>query len=136
MNFLFDAQMPLRLAKGLPLIDKDNLSKVTINIRHTDEVDGLGQGATDYEIIKKAYELDAVIVSEDDDFKRIKANKELVVKLKVGYVLYKPPKHGSRYWEKALGLIRSWENLKSKIKEIEKPFVLKIDKDGNIHREL
>jgi predicted nuclease of predicted toxin-antitoxin system len=136
MHFLFDAQMPLRLAKGLPLIDKDNLKEIKIQISHADELDGLGQGATDYQVIQKAYELDAIIVSEDDDFKRIKANKELIIKLKVGYVLYKPPKHGSRYWEKALGIIQAWERLKEMINSIEKPFILKIDKDGKIHRDM
>lgn len=135
MLFLFDAQMPLRLAKGLPLIDKDNLRQINIEIIHADEI--LGEGVSDALIIHKAHELDAVIVSEDDDFKRIKANKDLVIKLKVGYVLYKAPKkHGSRYWEKAVALILAWENLKKMISEIEKPFVIKIERDGKLYREL
>jgi len=135
MRFLFDANMPLRLAKGLELLDQENLGRINIEISHADQE--CGSGATDAEVIQKAANINAIIVSEDDDFKRIKANKQLIQKLNVGYVLYKPPKkHGIRYWEKAKAFILCWENLKQKIKEIEPPFILNIDKKGNIQQEL
>src|SRR5690606_16313622 len=110
MRFLFDANMPLRLAKGLELLDQENLRIVTVEIMHADEECGLG--ATDADIIQRAAQIKAVIVSEDDDFKRIKANKQLIEKLNIGYVLYKPPKkRGIRYWEKTVAFILSWEKL-------------------------
>lgn len=135
MRFLFDAQMPLRLAKGLEMLDKDNLANIQTEILHADDV--CGQGATDDEVINKAAEVGAIIVSEDDDFKRIKANKKLIQNLNVGYVLYKPPKKtGIRYWEKTVAFILAWEKLKEKILSIDTPFVLKIDRKGNIQQEL
>lgn len=133
MDFLFDANMPARLAKGLALIDRENLNGNVINIFHVDDL--LGMGATDEQVILKANEINAVIVSEDSDFKTVRRNKELVKKLKVGYVLYKPPSHGSRYWEKAISIILAWEKLKENVKKNTKPFMIKIDKKGEIHEE-
>lgn len=134
MLFLFDAQMPKRLANGLQMLDNDNLAQINVEIVHADDV--CGQGTPDPDIIKKAAELSAVIVSEDDDFKRLKANKQLIKQLNVGYVLYKPPRHGSRYWEKAVAFILAWENLKTKIRTLQPPFILNVDKKGNIQQEL
>lgn len=134
MVFLFDAQMPVKLAHGLEIIDQDNTPKNKEHeIYHADAL--LGQGAKDPEVIEKAKELNAIIVSEDDDFKRIKSNKALIKQYKLGYVLYKPPTHGARYWEKVCAFILAWEDLKKKISQTEKPFIFKIDKKGNIQIE-
>lgn len=135
MHFIFDANMPKRLAEGIGKLDQQNISGVIkIVTSHADDL--LGPSATDEEIILKASEIDAIILSEDDDFKRIKTNKALIKKLKVGYVLYKPPKHGSRYWEKAVAFILAWENLKAKVKATYKPFIFKINKSGEITEEI
>jgi len=134
MYFIFDANMPLRLVKGLELLDQENISgTVKIKIDHSDKVVKIA--ATDAEIIKYAAKVDAIIISEDDDFKRIKSNKELLKSLGVGYVLYRPPKHGARYWEKVQAFIFGWENLKRKITELTKPFVLIVNKKGEIFEE-
>jgi predicted nuclease of predicted toxin-antitoxin system len=136
MHFIFDAQMPVKLAIGLEALDKENNAGIIkIKTHHADNDKELGRGATDAEIIVWAGKHKAIIISEDDDFKRIKSNKQLVKNLKVGYVLYKPPHHGSRYWEKVQAFIMGWERLKEKIKEIEKPFVLIINKKGEIKEE-
>ena len=134
MNFLFDAQMPARLAKGLEVIDQENNDKVKTHCMfHADDI--AGKGSTDEQIIHKANEMQAIIISEDDDFRRIKSNKALVKKFKLGYVLYKPPQHGARYWEKVSAFILGWEKLKKMIEKSEKPFIFKIDKKGDIHTE-
>ncbi len=135
MHFLFDAQMPVKLVNGLSELDQENRhGLVNVQFSHADLM--VGQGATDAEVILKAATLEnAIIISEDDDFKRIKANKELIKKHNLGYVLYKPPKHGSRYWEKVVSFILAWEDLKKKIKATKRPFIFKIDKNGNIHEE-
>ena len=134
MYFIFDANMPPKLVTGLEALDQENSSNaLKIKIVHSDHL--LNIGATDVEIIRKAGKLGAIIISQDDDFKRIKLNKQLVKKLKVGYVLYKPPTHGARYWEKVQAFILGWERLKQKIREIEKPFVLIINKKGDISQE-
>lgn len=134
MYFIVDANMPSRLANGLELIDQENVSgNIKVQVKHSDDL--LGKGATDEQIIIFAGKVGGIIISEDDDFKRIKSNKKLVEKLNVGYVLYKPPKHGARYWEKAKAFILGWEHLKDKIKATSKPFIMIIDKSGHIKDE-
>ena len=135
MHFIFDANLPLRLAKGLVYIDNDNLREIKVQISHADEL--CGPGHDDRDVIIKAHELGGIIISEDDDFKRIKENKALIRKLGVGYVLYKAPqKRGSLYWDKAKAIILAWEPLKARIRASSVPFIMNIDRKGNIHQEL
>jgi len=133
MNFILDENMPQKLAKGLEVLDQENSFGINVKITHSTEIK---KGATDEEIIKIAGRKDAIIISQDDDFKRIKSNKLLVKQLKVGYVLYKPPnKTGTRYWEIVKSFILGWEHLKEKIRETEKPFIIIINKKGEISHE-
>lgn len=118
MYSIFDANMPPKLVTGLGALDREKpINALKIKIVHSDYL--LNNGASDEEIIHKAERLGAIIISQDDDFKRIKSNKQLVKKLKVGYVSDKPPTHGARYWEKVKAFILVWERLKQKIREIE-----------------
>ena len=118
MYSIFDANMPPKLVTGLGALNQENsINALKIKIVYSDHL--LNIGATDEEIIHKAERLGAIIISQDDDFKRIKSSKQLVKKLKVGYVSYKPPTHGARYWEKVQAFILAWERLKQKIREIE-----------------
>jgi len=135
MHFLFDAQMPLRLARGLETLDQENEAnrEIKTKISHADIL--LGAGAEDSQVIHKALEIDAIIFSEDSDFRKTKSNRALIKQFKLGYVLFKPPTHGSRYWEKVLAVVLAWEKLKAMIKDIDKPFLLKIDRKGNIMQE-
>lgn len=118
MYSIFDANMPPKLVTGLGALNQENsINALKIKIVYSDHL--LNIGATDEEIIHKAERLGAIIISQDDDFPGIKTNKQLVKKLKVGYVSYKPPMHGARYWEKGQAFILAWERLKQKIREIE-----------------
>lgn len=134
MIFILDENMPPSLSKGLQSLDQENSSlSPKIKVIHSTEIKPC---ATDHEIIKIAGKRDAIIVSQDDDFKRIKSNKQLVKQLKVGYVLYKPPsKTGVRYWELVKSFILAWEPLKAKIRESEKPFIIIINRKGEISEE-
>jgi hypothetical protein len=134
MHFLFDAQMPVKLAEGIAILDQENRhGEIKIQVSHADNL--LGKGATDEQVIHKASEIDAIIFSQDDDFKRIKTNKALIKQLGLGYVLYKPPQRGSRYWEISVSVVLAWEDLKEKINSIQKPFILKINRKGEILTE-
>lgn len=135
MNFILDENMPPRLSKGLQSLDQENsiANPDIIKVIHSAEIK---RTATDEEIIKMASKRDAIIISQDDDFKRIKSNKVLIKQLKVGYVLYKPPsKTGLRYWEMVKSIILVWEPLKQRIRESEKPFFLIINRKGEISEE-
>jgi predicted metal-dependent hydrolase len=132
MYFLFDANFSHRLAEGLKILEdgNDRAREVFVTIDHTEKIQSL-RSAPDADIILFAGKHNAIIVSQDDDFKRLKANKELIKTLKVGYVHYKPPKHGSRYWDIVESFIKGWKVLKEKLNDKEPPFVCQIDKAGN-----
>ena len=136
MRYIFDANISFRLAEGLNILEKGNRNDVggVIEILHADQIIELGKGATDAQIIEYAGANQTVIISQDDDFKRIKSNKELLKQLHVGYVLYIPPKHGMRYWEMVEAFICGWKDLKEKLHNEHAPFIFKIDKSGKIQK--
>lgn len=133
MNFIFDANLSFRLAEGLAILESGNDpdKEVIVSCKHANYVDDLGEGATDPQVIQYAGKNKAIIISQDDDFKRIQGNRVLIKELKVGYVLYKPPKHGCRYWEIVEAFIAGWKKLKDTLKDKEPPFMFIIDKKGN-----
>ena len=109
--------MPPRLAQGIELMDQENRDGININVKVSHIVTLYGEGVLDPEVIQKTKELNAVLVSEDPDFYTIQANKILIKKLGIGCVVYKPPKHGIRFWEKCLSFINGWENMKELVRE-------------------
>lgn len=137
MHYIFDANLSHRLAEGLHILEQgnDKTREPLVFIEHADKVEALGRGATDAEIIAYAGKTQAIIISQDDDFKRIKSNMQLLKGLNAGYVLYKAPKKsGARYWEIVEAFIKGWKQLKTKITETNFPFVLQVDRKGGISK--
>jgi predicted nuclease of predicted toxin-antitoxin system len=134
MNFIFDANLSFRLAEGLAILESGNDAEreVIANCKHADNVEDLGIGATDPQVIQYAGKNSAIIISQDDDFKRIEGNRLLIKELKVGYVLYKPPKRGCRYWDIVESFVSGWKTLKESLKDKEPPFMFIIDKKGSL----
>lgn len=130
MHLIFDANFSHRLSAGLDILNKGNSDKF-IKIDHADTL--LGAGATDEEIIHEAGKTKAIIISQDDDFKRIRSNKLLIKALGVGYVLYRPPKHGCRYWEIVNAFILCWPKLKETLSTAKTPFIFELNKSGQLH---
>jgi predicted nuclease of predicted toxin-antitoxin system len=133
MHFLFDENMPLRLAKGLEILDADNeFGKPPVHkISHI--YDHYDPGANDPDVVKLARKLKAVVVSEDDDYKNITVTCQLVKKLRVGYVWFKlPKKTGSNYDEQVLAFIKAWPELKKQLKNKKPPYMFIIERDGKV----
>ncbi|MFM9984885.1 MAG: DUF5615 family PIN-like protein [Flavobacteriales bacterium] len=130
MHFIFDANLSFRLSDGLEILEKGDTKSAIKKIDHADKL--VGKGATDPDIIRIAGKTHAIIISQDDDFKRIKSNKELIKQLKVGYVMYRPPKHGSRYWEIVQSFILGWPEIKRVLASKRPPFLYQINKDGKM----
>jgi predicted nuclease of predicted toxin-antitoxin system len=115
MHFLFDENMPLRLAKGLEILDADNETNRPLVHKISHMTEHYKPGADDPDIVRLAKRIKAIVVSEDDDYKNISATYELVIRLKIGYVLFKLPKKvGSTYDDKVLAFIKAWPKLKTK----------------------
>lgn len=135
MDFIFDENMPIRLAKGLEIMDSENdWGKAPKNkFYHITEIYKKGKGADDPEIVREAKKINAIVISEDDDYKNIKATHELVIKLRVGYILFKPPKKtGSTYHEIVAAFVNSWHDLKKELVGKRPPFMFIVERNGKV----
>lgn len=133
MHFLFDENMPIRLAKGLEILDADNqYGKSPVHkISHMKEY--YKPGATDPDIVRLAKRLNAIVVSEDDDYKNISSLCDLIKRLRVGYVLFKfPRKSGCTYDDIVASFITAWPNLKKALIGETPPFMFIIDRSGRV----
>lgn len=134
MLFIFDENFPPDFVKGFSILEKANkLSTTTIEVISV--IDYMGKrGSTDQEIIKKATKQDAVIVTHDSDFRRIKSYKPLLIEHSVGYVYFRVPKGKYAYWDIVKAFINKWEELKSLIVDSPHPFAFEVHKDGRIQK--
>jgi len=130
MHFIFDENLSHRLAEGLSLLESGDLSSPITKISHMNQL--LEDGASDQEVIQEAGKTNAIIISQDDDFKRIRSHKALIKSLGVGYVMYRPPKRGSSYWDIVQAFIQGWPEIKNTLKEKKTPFLFQIDKNGKL----
>lgn len=136
MYFLFDANMPIRLARAIEVLDLDNpLGKKLVNqIHHISQ--HIDDKSPDTDVVRLAKKLNAIIVSQDDDYKSISATYELVKNLKVGYVLFKPPKKtGCSFEEIIIAFISAWPKLKEAVRGARRPFMFVIDSDGKVYND-
>jgi predicted nuclease of predicted toxin-antitoxin system len=86
MLFIFDENFPPEFVRGFSIIEKANKrSPFSVDIVFSPDIMGK-QGSSDEEIIAKAAKKNAVIVTQDTDFKRIKHYKSLLIQNNVGYV--------------------------------------------------
>jgi hypothetical protein len=130
MLFIFDENYPPEFVKGLAILEQAN-QRTPIKADIVFAVDYMGmRGADDTDIIKKATKQDAVIVTHDADFKRIKHYKPLLIEHSVGYIYFKVPKGGYHYWDIVKSFIVKWEDLKKDINGDTIPFAYEVSKTG------
>lgn len=131
MLFIFDENYPAEFVKGFAILEKANRkSLIQVDVIHSG--DFIGLGADDIDIIQKASQQDAVIVTHDSDFKRIKHYKPLLIQHNVGYIYFKVPKGKYEYWDIVKAFINRWEDLKTEISKSIAPFAFEISRQGQI----
>lgn len=129
MYFLFDENVPYKFVQGLSYIEEaNNKTLVKATLTHPRFLNK--EGMTDAEEIEIAGQSDAIIVSFDKDFKTIKSHRKLYEQYKVGIVHLRLTRRESNYWGIVMLIINQWEDLKSKISEIEKPFIYEVSSKG------
>jgi PIN like domain len=134
MLFIFDENFPPEFVKGFSILEKANL-RTPIPVDVIFSVDFMGKyGADDEEIIEKSSQLNAVIVTHDSDFKRIKHYKPLLIEHKVGYIYFRVPKGKYQYWDIVKAFINKWEEIKIDISDSEHPFTFEISKTGQVSK--
>jgi len=132
MLLIFDENFPPEFVKGFSILEKANKkSPVSVDMIHAIEFMG-AQGAPDTEIIQKASAINAVIVTHDGDFKKIKHYKPLLIQHKVGYIYFKVPSGKYHYWDIVKAFVNRWEDLKLEISRSQHPFAFQIDKLGHL----
>jgi hypothetical protein len=132
MQFIFDENYPVPLCKGIALLEQANhRSPIKVEVLHAIDFMG-GKGATDEEIIIKASHSNAVIITHDGDFRRIKHYQPLLKHHRVSYLYFRTPKGGYHYWDMVKSFVNKWEDLKKKMKSDSFPFAYEISKTGEI----
>ena len=132
MLFIFDENFPHDFVRGFSILEKANRrSPISVDVVFSgDFMKKLG--STDEDIIKAASKKDAVIITHDSDFKRIKHYKPLLIVHNVGYIYFKVPKGKYQYWDIVKAFINQWEDLKTGISNATPPFAFEMSKQGNI----
>ena len=134
MLFIFDANFPHDFVKGFSILEKANRrSPISVDVVFVDEFMEK-QGSSDEEIIEKASAQNAVIITFDSDFKRIKHYKPLLIKHRVGFVYFKTPKGNLVYWDIVKSFVNKWEEIKTEISNSTHPFAFEINKQGHLVR--
>jgi len=134
MLFIFDENFPPEFVRGFAIIEKANKrSPFPVDIVFSQDLMGK-QGSADEEIIAKAAKKNAVIVTQDSDFKRIKHYKSLLVQHGVGYIYFKVPSAKNHYWDIVKAFVVKWEELKEAISRSTHPFAFEINKLGSINK--
>jgi hypothetical protein len=133
MLFIFDENFPREFVSGFSILEKANKrSPITVEVVFA--IDFTGKtGADDEEIIKLASNKEAVIITHDGDFKRIKHYKPLLIEHKVGYVYFKVPSGKYQYWDIVKAFVNKWEELKEGISQSEIPFAFEVNKLGQLN---
>lgn len=134
MLFIFDENFPSEFVRGFGIIEKANKrSAFPVEIVFSPDIMGK-RGSSDEEIIAKAAKQNAVIVTQDTDFKRIKHYKSLLVQHNVGYVYFKVPGAKNHYWDIVKAFVVKWEELKEGISKATHPFAFEINNHGGINK--
>lgn len=134
MLFLFDENFPPKFVEGFSiLVAGDRKQKITSIIQTSSEFMNR-LGASDEEIIRAATQRNAIIVTHDGDFKRIKHYKPLLVQHRVGFICFRVPKGTYRYWDIVKAFVNKWEEIVSLCSDSSHPFALEVTKQGQINK--
>ena len=130
ITFLFDQNLPLNLAHGLATLEKSNYkSPNACKIYHT--IDLEFSNYTDEALIVEAAKLNAVIITEDKDFKHFKHYKELYLQHNVSAVKYTlSNRKNERYWDRVIAFVTQWEEIKLRIANTESNIIIEFNHKG------
>lgn len=134
MLFIFDENYPKGFVEGFAIIEKsDNKNPLKSQVVFSCDFMGGVQGSSDEDIIIKASQQNAVIVTQDGDFKKIKHYKPLLIQHKVGFIYFRQTSRNS-YWDMVKTFINKWEDIKKEISQSTHPFAFEINKQGQLHK--
>jgi hypothetical protein len=125
VNFLFDENLPAKLARALRELGEP--------VRHVVDIAELGKGATDDEIIPFAAEWDYRLVSRDKAMIKPSQLKAVIHASGVGMYLFRLGRaRQPSKWELVQYVIRHWPTITEHASRTEPPYVMQIRRAGGL----
>jgi len=118
MRIYFDENFSHRIAYGMREFQAARPSEDVTVIWNPDE---FGKGATDEEWIPKVASKRGIILTQDLNIHRTKAQWELCLRNKIGVFFFKPPKRGWNHWLIVREIVNRWEEIQS-LSQQKRPF--------------
>ena len=125
MNFLFDENLPPSLARALYELGEQ--------VRHVVDIDELGRGSTDDEIIPFAAKWDYRLVSRDKAMLKPAQLKAVIHAEGVGMYLFRLGKARQPLkWELVQAVIKHWPAISEHAAATKPPYVMQIRRTGGL----
>lgn len=125
MNFLFDENLPLPLARALRELGEP--------VRHVVDIPELGRGATDAEIIPFAATWDYRLVSRDKAMLKPNQLKSVLYAQGIGMYLFRLGKaRQPAKWELIQYVMKHWPAITEHAGDTAPPYVVQIRRTGGI----
>jgi len=128
MRIYFDENFSPALIEGLRRIQDGRLRDDIIVCSVIEE---FGRGAPDETWIPGIASRHGVVITQDININRTRAQWELCRTNKIGVFFIKPPKKGWAYWDIVRLVIRWWSEISRLSKEAERPFGFYIEHDAS-----
>jgi hypothetical protein len=127
MLFVFDENLPPKLAQGLDLLEKSNpASNVDLDVLSAVEFMGR-RGATDEEILEAVGKAGGVVFTKDKDFKQIKLYDKIIEEHKTRVLFFSSNKRFIFFWDMLVAMVGRWEEIKEKLSRDVPPYVYRFD---------
>jgi len=127
MRIYFDENFSPALVEGLRRIQEGRRSD---DITVCSVIEEFGRGSADETWIPAVASRHGVVVTQDLNLHRLKAQWALCQSNKVGIFFIKPPKKGWSYWDIVRLIVRHWTEISRLAKETERPFGFYIEHDS------
>ena len=143
MVLIFDENYSKYVAEAFSLLEKGNKhvsTKATIHhiLKLGEDLKfpkaNIKGSYSDEEVIQIAGRIGGIVITQDDDFKRIKHLGSMYKQHNVGSVYFKTHKHSRGYWEMTTYMLSRWNEMKENIEKNPIPFCFMIDAKG-IHKQ-
>lgn len=119
MRIYFDENISPALVEGLRRIQEGRRSD---DILVCSVIEEFGRGAADEEWIPGVAQRHGVVITQDFNIHRTRAQWELCRQNRIGIIFLKPPRKGWSYWDIVQVVIRWWPEVSAIAKNIERPF--------------
>lgn len=118
-----DENLPVQLAEGLNILEQPNCDNIVVKSIKVE----FGKGAPDEKWIPEIGKRNGIVITQDYNIYRTRAQRDLYIANNVGIIFFKGPKNrGYSYWELVEQLIKKWKEIKKTISKTPRPFALRV----------